>query len=149
LLIVQVSQQFTRNLEDDGIHLSQKGETTRRDVRPDGAAVVFVALLSDEFERLQARQQAGYVGFGGYHSVADGGTREPVRLSGAKNAQHIVLRGCHTPFAGFQMEGAMQAVGGAHQVEKRLLLHAGEGSFLHDFKSQAGHRQFSLRGGVL
>jgi hypothetical protein len=38
------------------------------------------------------------------------------------------------------MKGAVQAIGGAHQVQQRLLFHAEEGRLLHDFEFQATHR---------
>jgi len=99
-------------------------------VGPDDAAVVRVALLTEEFLRLESAEQAGDVWFGGNHATADGRTGEAGGSGTAEDAEDVVLRGGQA--AGFEtlVYGALQVIGRAHECEQGLLLGTGEADCL-------------------
>src|ERR1700677_1556418 len=111
-----MTEQINRHLQNYRIHLLEQSQTAFGDLRPDNAPVVTVTLLTHELEGLEAGKQTRDVRVGGDHAVADGGAGEAVGMGAAQDAQNVVLRGGDAPVAGFAMEGAMQAVGGAKQI---------------------------------
>jgi len=54
------------------IQFCKQFASLRGKVRPDDAAIMWVAALVEEFLRLEAGEQTGNVGFGGNHHAADG-----------------------------------------------------------------------------
>ena len=88
----KVAEELLRNAVDDGVHLSEEVEAGLGDVGDDDAAIAGVAALADELEALESIEQAGDVGLGGDHAVADGGAGQAVGLSSSEDAQDVVLR---------------------------------------------------------
>jgi hypothetical protein len=112
----QVAQQLFGKVLNRWIGFSQESEARGGDLCPDHAAVALVALLADELEHLQPGEQAGNIGLGRDHAIADGRAGESLRLGAAQDAQHVILRGRDAPRADLALEGALQAVGRAQQV---------------------------------
>jgi hypothetical protein len=131
---------------DDGIHLTEQVESGVCDTGPDDASVARVAVLHDELEGLEASEQAGDVGNGGEHAVADGGAGEATGMGAAEDAEDVVLRAGNVPVADAAVEGALEAVCGAEDVEQGLFLGSGEGPLLGNFALEAGHAMTRFRG---
>lgn len=119
-----VAEQLDGQLLNVRVHGGKQFEAGVGDLRPDDAAVVAVATLLDELERLEPAEQAGDVGLGGDHAVADGGAGEPLGMCAAEDAEDVVLGRGDAPVTKSEMKGALQGVGGAHQVENGFFFHA-------------------------
>jgi hypothetical protein len=136
-VVAKVAEHLLRELGDGLIHFGEKGEAAGGDAGEQHAAVLLVALLMDEFEGLETGEKTGDVGVSGDHAVADDGAGEAAGVGSAKNAEDVVLGGGDVPVAGAALHGALQAVGGAGEVEESLLCGAAEGALLGDFGFQA------------
>ena len=90
-------------------------------------------------EALEPRKKPRDVGLGRDHALADGCAGKPVGMRAAKNAQDVVLRCGEAPAADLPLEGALQAIAAAQQVQECLFLGAGESGLLQDFELQVGH----------
>ena len=124
---------------DDGIHLAKQVKAGVGDAGPDDAAVARVAVLLNEPEGLESGEQAGDVGDGGEHAVSDGGAGEAVGMRAAEDAEDVVLRAGNVPLADAAVEGALETVGCAEDVEQGLFVRCGEGPFLGNFALETGH----------
>jgi hypothetical protein len=122
----ELLQELFGSLLDNAVELCQDFGSFCRYPAPDYPAILKIAMLTEKFLRLQTGEQAGNVGFGSDHHAADGRTSEPIGTRGSQDAQHVELR--HGESSGLEplLHGAMQAVGGTHQIEQRLLLGTGE-----------------------
>src|ERR1700678_436366 len=93
----QVPEELDGQVLNDRVHFFQQLKSSWRDLGPDHTAVVLVALLADKLESLEPGEQAGNIGLGGDHAVADSRTGEAVRLRTAQDAQDVVLGGGDAP----------------------------------------------------
>ena len=147
IVFAQVAQHLGGELGDDGVHLGEEVEAGIGDEGVDDAAVFFVTSLTDELESFETGEQASDVGVGGDHPVSDGGAGKALGVGAAEDAQHVVLRGGDIPAPGGVLHGALQAVGGADEVEESLFGGAGEGAILRDLRFEAGQNS-PRKGGV-
>lgn len=136
-VVAKVAEHLLRELGDGLVHFSEESEAGGRDEGEEDAAVLLVALLADELEDFEAGEQTGDVGVGGDHAVADVGAGEAAGVSAAQDAEDVVLGGGDVPLAGAALHGALEAVGGAGEVEESLLGGAAEGALLGDFGFEA------------
>src|SRR6185437_10382760 len=93
------------------IHFLQQSEPGVGDIGGDDSLVLFLALLSEEMEGLEPSKQARDVWIGRDHAIADARAGQPVRMSPAQDAQHVVLRGGDVPAFRIALHGALKAVG--------------------------------------
>ena len=68
-LAAEMPKEFNRDALNDRIHGAQQFQAGIGDLRPDHAAIMPVAVLTDQFETFQSCQQARDVGLGGDHSA--------------------------------------------------------------------------------
>jgi hypothetical protein len=111
----------------DFISILEQFEAERGDVCPDDAAVLAIAFLLDELVGFEAGEQAGDVGLGGDHAIADGGAGEAFALGAAKDAEDVVLGGGEAGGLEALLNGALQSVGGAHELEEGFFVGIGGG----------------------
>jgi len=95
-----------------------------------GAAIVLIALLCDQFVRLEPGEHAGDIRLGGNHHASDGRTDEPFGLGAAQDAEDVILGGAQA--VGFEplLKGPVQTVRGAKDGQQRLFLGTGEAGSL-------------------
>lgn len=139
----EVAEQLGGELGDGLVHFSEEGEAGGRYRCEDHAAVLLVALLADELEGLEASEEAGDVGIGCDHTVANDGAGKAVGVSAAEDAEDVVLGAGDVPAACAALHGALEAVGGAGDVEESFFGGAAKGALLSDFGLEATHVQGS------
>ena len=136
----EMPQQLRRKQCDDLVHLRQQRQARFRDVGPENAPVVPVAVLADEVKRLEPGQESGNVRDCGYYAFTNGRTSEAIGVRAAQNAQNVVLRCRDPPGSRGVLKGALKTVSRAHQVEDGLFSRAGKRLILRDLSLEAGQQ---------
>jgi len=119
-------KEFPGSLFYYAVQFSQNFQTKISDVGPDHPAVLKVALLAEKRLRLQSGEEPGDIRFGRNHHASDRGTDQAGGSCGSQDSQDIVLRDGESGGLQPLLHCAMQAVGGAHEVEQRLFVGTGE-----------------------